>query len=99
MIDSNDCENWSFLLDVILSGNVFEMQRDEKMMFSSKINGGIWNRRWINFFINLDEKEKKIYVRMFYFFVVQSQNMLIFIKTGDTIIVSFWTFASSKLCC
>lgn len=99
MIDSNDCENWSFSLDVILSGNVFEMQRDEKMMFSSKINGGIWNRRWINFFINLDEKEKKIYVRMFYFFVVQSQNMLIFIKTGDTIIVSFWTFASSKLCC
>lgn len=99
MIDSNDCENWSFLLDVILSGNVFEMQRDEKMMFSSKINDGIWNRRWINFFINLDEKEKKIYVRMFYFFVVQSQNMLIFIKTGDTIIVSFWTFASSKLCC
>lgn len=99
MIDSNDCENWSFSLDVILSGNVFEMQRDEKMMFSSKINDGIWNRRWINFFINLDEKEKKIYVRMFYFFVVQSQNMLIFIKTGDTIIVSFWAFASSKLCC
>lgn len=45
MIDSNDCENWSFSLDVILSGNVFEMQRDEKMMFSSKINDGIWNRR------------------------------------------------------
>lgn len=74
MIDSNDCENWSFLLDVILSGNVFEMQRDEKMMFSSKINGGIWNRRWINFFINLDNVKGKKNIRTYVLFFCSSKS-------------------------